>query len=185
MAGVKRLNLGLHAQMGHHPAHGLQHARRVGHHVIGLGKIHRAAVQRADLGQALFDMFHPFRRADHISAVFAERQRRLSGAKDHVATHARRQVQDHVNLGFADAVGHLAIIIQPPGRAASVRVTHVAMHDRRTRLGGVDGAVGDLFGRSRHMRAAVLGTTGSSDSAGDENLSVHGERHGRLPLVWV
>jgi hypothetical protein len=73
VAGVEGLDLGLHAEIGHHPAHGAQHAGRVGHDVIGLGEVHRAAVERADLRQAFGDMGHPFRRADHVGAGLVHR----------------------------------------------------------------------------------------------------------------
>jgi hypothetical protein len=53
----------------------------------------------------------------------------------------------------------------------------MAMDDRGARLGGINGGIGDLLGRARHMRAAVLGGAGSGDGAGDENLAVHGQGH--------
>ena len=63
------------------------------------------------------------------------------------------------SLGVANTVGHFAVIIQPTAGLACFRITHVAMHDRRPRARGCDGAVRDLFRAAGHMGAAVLRTT--------------------------
>jgi hypothetical protein len=180
VAGVEGLDLGPHAELGHHPAHGAQHARRVGHHVVGLGEVHGAAVERADLGQAGGDMGDPVGRADHVGAG-AGRQGGLGAAQHQVAAHAGGQVQHHVDLRRADALGDLAVECHVAGGLAGLGVAHVAVHDRRAGLGRVDGACGDLAGRARHVGRAVLRAARAGDGAGDEDVAVHGERHGLLP----
>jgi hypothetical protein len=69
---------------------------------------------------------------------------RSVGAEGDVAAHARRQVQNHVHLGLADAVGHLAVEVEPARRLPGLRVAHMAMDDGRAGPGRVDGAFGDL-----------------------------------------
>ena len=166
-------------------AHGLQHARRVDHDVIGLGEIHRAAVERADLGPAQAHMLDPLGGADHVGAGLGKRQRRVGRAEHQVAAHPRRQVQHHVHIRGTDALGHLAVEGHIARRRAALGVAHMAMDHRRAGLRGVDGAGSNLSGRARHMRAAVLGAARAGDGGGDEDLAIHGERHGILPVLWL
>ena len=79
-------------------AHVAQHAGRVGHHVVGLGEVHRAAIEGADLRQAFGDMGDAFGGPHHVGAA-GERQRRFAAAEHHVAAHAGGEVQHHVDLG--------------------------------------------------------------------------------------
>ena len=103
-------------------------------------------------------------------------------AEHHVAAHAGGQVQHHVDIGVADALGHLAVEDDVAARLAGFGVAHMAMDDRGTGLCGVDRRVGDLLGRARHMRAAVLRAARAGDGAGDEDLAVHGKRHDLSPI---
>ena len=157
MAGIKGLDLGFDAQLAHHAAHSDQHARGVCHHIVGLGKVHRAAIQRANFGQAFGHMGHAFGRTCHISASSVQIHRGFHIAKHDVTAHTRRQVQHHVDLGVADTVGQLTKQRAVTARRAGFRITHVAMHNCSARAGGVNRAVGDLLGRTRHMVAAILG----------------------------
>ena len=86
MPRVKRLNLGLDAQIGHRLPHRPQHTRRVGHHVIRFGKVHRAAVEGTNLRKALGNMHNPLGRTHHVGAR-NHRQRRLNTAEHNVSPH--------------------------------------------------------------------------------------------------
>ena len=184
MACVKRLDLGLYAKMRHHLAHRCQHARRVGHHVISFGKVHGATIQCADLGQAFGDVLNTLGCADHVRAR-NRRHRAFGRAKDDVAAHARRQVQDHIGFGFADAFRDLAVQIQATAGCAGFRIADVAMHHRRARLGRCNRAVGDLLRAARHMVAAVLTAARSCDGAGDKHVFAHCKWHSVAPLDRV
>src|SRR5579884_1252385 len=64
MAGVEHLELRPDAELLHARGHRAQHPRRVHHHVVAAGgEVHRAAVERADLGQQLLDVGDPLQRA--------------------------------------------------------------------------------------------------------------------------
>ena len=177
MAGVEGFDLRLHAEPGHLPAHLLQHAGRVHHHIVGFGEIHRAAVQRADFGQAFADMGQPFAGTDQIGSVLRQRQRALDRACDDVAAHSGGQVQHHVHIRVANAFGDFAVIVQFAGRRAAVRITDMAVHDRSTGPGRGDGAFGDLLRGPGHMRAAILRRARTGNGAGDEDVPVHLQWH--------
>ena len=177
MPGVEGLDLRLDAQRRHHAAHRAQHAGRVGHDVVGLGEVHRAAIERADLGQALAHMLHAVGGAAHVGALLVERQRRFRRTEHHVAAHAGGEVQHHVDIGVADALGHFAVEMDVAARLAGLGVAHMAMDDRGAGLGGVDRRFGDLLGRARHVRAAILRAAGTGHGTGNEDLAVHRKRH--------
>jgi hypothetical protein len=112
--------------------------------------------------------------------------KRLFGRSEHhVAAHAGGQVEDDIDLGVADALGYLAVKRNIAARGAGLGIADMAMDDRGARPGGIDGGIGDLLGRARHMRAAVLGGAGSGDGAGDEDLAVHGQGHAAILLFLV
>ena len=69
MPGVEGFDLRFDLQFGHHGTHRVQHAWRIGHHVIGLGEIHRSAIQRADFRPAFCDMLYPIFGADHVGRI--------------------------------------------------------------------------------------------------------------------
>ena len=152
----------------------------VDHHIVGLVEVHRAAVQRAYLGAALDHMRDPFRSACHVrpgrGAVH-----RFGPVELQVAPHPGGQVQHHIGAAVADALGQFAVQGGVAGGLAGLGVAHVAMHHRRTGL-GLDGRCGDLGRAARHMGAAVLRAARSGHGTGDENLAVHGQRHGTLPF---
>ena len=56
---------------------------------------------------------------------------------------------------------------------AGFGIAHMAMDDGSPRLRRVDRRTGDLFRRTRHMRAAVLGRARAGDGTGDEDFAVH------------
>ena len=138
MAGVEGLDLDAHTRVGHHFRHRSQHAGRVGHDVVGLGEIHRAAVEGADFRQAGGDVLHAFARASHVGAGGGGQG--LFGAAEHqVAAHAGRQVEADVDVGVADAVRDLAVEGDVTARRAGFRIADMAVHDCSTRPGCLDG----------------------------------------------
>jgi hypothetical protein len=157
MAGVEGLDLRLDAKLGHHAAHGAQHARRVGHDVIGLGEIHRAAIERADFRQAFADMCFMRSLAPAMSVPTG-----LSGSgfsvesEYHVAAHAGGQVQDHIDLGLADALGHFAVEIATSRAGCRFRDRGHGNARSRRRPWRHRSRLAICCGRARHMRAAVL-----------------------------
>ena len=133
VAGVEDLDLGPHAELSDLPRHRAQHRRRVRHHVVALGEVHRAAVERADLGQQLRDVGEPLGRAGHVGALGSRRKRRLGTAEHEVAAHARGEVEDDVDVGRADPLDDLAVERRVARRPAGLRVADVDVHDRRAR----------------------------------------------------
>ena len=93
------------------------------------------------------------------------------------------QVQHDINLGLANSVRNLSIIIKISAWHAGVGITHMAMHNRRTRLGCRNGAVGDLGRAAWHMRAAILCPTRPGHGTGDKDVAVHGQGHLRHPFA--
>ncbi len=132
MACIKRLNLGLHAKIGHHPAHRLQHARRVGHDIIGFRKIHRTAIKRANLRQTFRDMRDTLLGTCHIGPGL-QRQRRTGSPEYHISAHTGGQVQHHIHIRIPNALSDLAVKCQIAGRLTGGRVAHMAMHNRSPR----------------------------------------------------
>ena len=159
MASIERLNLGLDAQRCHHATHSFQHARRVRHHIVGLGKVHRATIQRANFRQTFCDMRDPLCGPNHVGSHSIQWQRSLGRSKDHIPAHTRGQVQHQINISVTDTVRNLPIILQISGRCTRFRISHVAMHNSRTRLTRGDRTVGNLFRGTRYMGTAILRPT--------------------------
>ncbi len=120
--------------------------------------------------------------AGHVGAVSIQRQGLFDIAEDQVAAHAGRQVEHDIDIGGADEVGDFLVEIVAAARRAGLGIAHMAMDDGGTGLGGIDGRGGDLLGRARHMRRLAGGVAGAGHGTGDEDVAVHAERHGCLPL---
>jgi hypothetical protein len=125
-------------------------------------------------------MLHAVGGAAHIGGFFVQRQRVFRRTEHHVAAHAGSQVQHHIDVCRADALGYFAIKVHVAARLAGLGVAHMAVDDCRTRLRRVDGGIGDLLGRTRHMRTAILRAAGPGHGTGNENLTVHRKRHRTL-----
>ncbi len=108
---VERLDFHAHIEVSHHLAHCPKHARRIGHDVVSLGKIHRSAVERAYLGQTLGDMLDALFSAGHVCAILDQRQGRFRRTHDQVAAHAGREVDNHIGIGITNPFRHLAVQI--------------------------------------------------------------------------
>ena len=156
MPGVERLDLRAHPERRHLPRHLAQHRGRVGHDVIAEIEIHGSAVEGADLRKALRDMGDTLGRPRHVGAFFVDRQGRFNVAEDEVPTHASGEVQYYVDIGRADPVRHLPVEIPPARRGACLWIPDMAMDHSRSGLGRVDGGLGDLLRRNRHVRRVAL-----------------------------
>jgi hypothetical protein len=86
-----------------------------------------------------------------------------------------------IDLGLADALGHLAIKCDIATRAPVSGSRTWQWTIAAPALAASMARIGDLLGRARHMRTAVLGGAGSGDGAGDEHLAVHGQGHAANP----
>ena len=172
MACIKGFDFGLYAKVGHHLAHRAQHAGGVGHDVIGFCEIHCAAIKRTDFGQTFSDVGDAFGGPHHVCAIHS-RKRFFDAAKHDIATHASSQVQDKIRVRGADQVGDFAVQIKAARRDACFGVAHMAMHNGRPRFGGGNRAVGNLFGGTRHMGAAILCAARSCNCGCDKHVAVH------------
>ncbi len=58
----------------------------------------------------------------------------LDRAEHHVAAHTGGELEHHVDIRIADALGHLTVERDVAARLARLGVAHMAMHDRGARL---------------------------------------------------
>ena len=144
---VEDLELRAHAERLHAARHRAQHRRRVRHDVVATrGEVHRAAVERAELGQRLAHVHEPLARSGQVGARGIERQRRLVSAEHQVAAHAGREVEHHVHVGRAHALHDLAVQARVARAAPGLGIAHVDMRDRGAGLGRLDRRIGDGAG---------------------------------------
>src|SRR5438445_566738 len=76
------------------------------------------------------------------------------------APQAGGEVQDDVDVCRADALGHLTVELHVAPGLAGFGVADMAVDDGGTGLSRIDGRIGDLFGRTRHVRRAILRAAG-------------------------
>ena len=182
MTGIERLDFRLHAKGLHLRCHLDKHRRAVGHDVVAMPEIHRAAIQRAEFRPAIGDMGEAFGSTHHVGPVGAWWQRRLHTAKHQIAAHAGGQVQDDVGFGIADPRGHLAKQRRIARWLAGFRVADMTMHHGGTGLCGIDGRFGDLRRRDWHLVRLARGVARSGHGAGDEDVAIHRQRHNPVLL---
>src|SRR5690242_11464646 len=174
VARVEDLELGPHAELLDPLRHRPQHPGRVHHDVVAAGgEVHRAAVERADLGTQLGDVAQALLGPGHVGAGGVRRERLVLPAEDEIAAHPRGQVEHDVDVGGPHSLDHLPVELRIAGALARLGIADVDVCDRRARPGRLDGGVRDLFGRNRHQRAAAGGVAGARDGARDEDLPVH------------
>ena len=178
MTGIENLNFGAHSELLDLRRHFLQHARRVGHDVVLLAEVHRAAVERADFGQQLCNMRQPFGGADHIGADLGRRQRPLGAAQRQVAAHAGSEVDDDIDARPLDEVHDLLIERHVARALAGFGIAHMDMGNRCAGIGRFDRRIGDLARRDRHLVGAAGRVAGPSNCACDENVATGLETHG-------
>ena len=169
MPGVKYFELGFHAgildQFGHAP----QMSGRI--HEYSLTEIHRAHVQRADIGAQFEDVAHA-----HVGRI--ERRAFTGDARIVVARHeaaalAGRQVDQHVAAGVANTLDDLAKMGRVGRTRAGLGVAHMDMGDRGASLARLDARLGDLFGRDRKIGMLVKIHVAAGHRASDDRLSGH------------
>ena len=174
VTGVEHLELRAHAELAHLRRHRAQHPGRVDHDVVAAGReVHRAAVERADLGPQLRDVHEPLAGSDHVRSGSVERERRVLAAQHEVAAHARGQVEHHVDVGGTHALDHLAVQLGVTRPLAGRGIAYVDVRDRRAGASRLDRGVGDLLRRDGHPIAAIGGGAGTGDGAGDEGFPLH------------
>ena len=116
-------------------------------------EIHRAHVQRGDLGPVDRRRLHPL----------GDRHRRRSAGGE--VDDATRSLLDHFQKGREG----LGVWSGWP----VFGIARMQMHDRRACLGGADRRVGDLLRRHRQIRRHGRRVDGAGDSAGDDDLPAH------------
>ena len=181
---IKGFDFRLHAEFGHHAAHRPQHAGGVGHDVISFGKVHRATVQRANLWKTLFDMNHPFGRADHIGCGGIHWERCFGRSENDITPHPCGQVQHHIDLSIADPFSQFPIERRVTRRLTRFRITHVTMNNRGARFCCINRAIRDLLWTAGNMRRPVLRRARPCNSTGDKDLFIHCQRHREL-LTYI
>ncbi len=126
-------------------------AKRVGHDIVAEIEIHSAAVERADLRQALGDVADALGGAYHIRALRIEGKGAFDVPEDQVPAHAGGEIEDDVDIGRTDAVGDFPVEIVAAAGSTRFRVADMAVNDRSTGLCRIDGGIGDLLGSDRHV----------------------------------
>src|SRR4029079_18775697 len=146
------------------------------HDVVAAGgEVHRAAVERADLGHQRAYVVEALGGNSHVGAVRIDRQHLLVAAQHQIATHSCGEVEDDVDARGPDPLDGLGVELGRPRTLAGLRVAHVNVRDRGSCLGRLDGRVGDLLGRDGDVRALAHRVAGPGDCAGDEDFPVHGD----------
>ena len=148
VAGIKGFDFDLNAAFRHQASAFFKHAWRIGHDVVGFGKVHRAAIECTNLWSAINHMLNPIKSWDHVSAV-SQGQGGGWRPGDDVTAHARGQVDDDVGVAGADPLNHFAVKLRIAGRGAGFWVANVTVGDCGACFGRLDGGGGDLLGRVR------------------------------------
>ncbi len=168
MAGVKRLNFNLNTQVGHALRHVAQHPGGVGHDIIGLGKVHGAAVKRRNFRSTSFQMSHSLFTGHHVRSRSLQRERRIGRAEHQITTHSGGKIDHHVGVTGSNTFHDVTVKMNIAHRRTRLGVSHVTMNHCSPRLCRSNGVVGDLLRTARHLITAVLRTTRPCKSRGDE-----------------
>jgi hypothetical protein len=168
VSGVEHFNFRSHPELLHLTGHLGEYRRRVGHYIVPLAEVHRATVDRADLGQDLAHMVEPFGRADHVGTFLRQWQRSFDRAERDVAAHPRREVNDRIDVRGSDPVNDLCVVLDLTRRRTRDRVADVNVHYRSARLCRSNAVVGNGFGCERHFVGLSDGVAAARNSAGDE-----------------
>ncbi len=174
MAGIERLYFNLNPQVGHALRHVSQHPRGIGHDIVGLGKVHGAAVKRRNFRATGFQVSHSLFTGHHVRSGGLQRERRIGRAKDQVTTHTGRQIDHDVGITGPYALYNFSIKRNIANRRTRLGVSHVTMNHRCTGLCRIDCGVGDLLRTARHFVTAVLRTARTGEGRCNENLLAHG-----------
>ena len=172
VSGVEDLQFRLDAEFANPQRAPAEHVGRGNVDEAAFPEVVRAAVQRADLGQQFLDVGQALH-GTHEVRVLAELGGGLVGADHQVAAHSRGEVDDDVGVAVADPRHHFPIERNVATSFAGGRVAHMAVHDRRPGLGGVEGRSGDLGRRNGYVRVFADRVAGPGYRAGDHDFGVH------------
>src|SRR5882724_1718436 len=172
MAGIEYFELRLDAELVDPPGALAQILRRGDVDHVAVAEIQRAAIERANFRQQLFDMDEPLERSHHV------RRRaglgRLVVPHLEVATHAGGEIDHHVGAAAADALDDFAVEGGIAAALAGLGIAHVDVGDRGAGLGRLDGGIGDLLGGHGNGRMLAHGVAGAGNRAADDDLGIHG-----------
>ncbi len=183
VAGIENLQLCLHAQFGNVLGASAQLLRGRDVDRVAIAEIERAAVERANLGQQLFDVGQAGQRPDQIGAG-AELHWGFIWADFQIAAHAGSEVDDDVDVGFANTLHDLAIQRHVTAELAGLWVAHMAVDYSGPGFGSLDGGGGDLFRGDGHPLALAGGVARAGERAGNDDVVVHGLKSW-CPGYWV
>jgi hypothetical protein len=149
-----------------------QHVGRADVDQAALAEVEAAAVERADVGEQLLDVREPVHSADQVGALHEGRG--VVRVEHEVAAHARRGVDDDVDVRRADPLDHLAVQRHVPRPLAAPGIAHVDVHDGGPCSCRRDARLGDLLRGHRHVLGPADGVSGTGQRAGDHDGAVHG-----------
>src|SRR5699024_11500189 len=113
------------------------------------------AVDRADLGQQLFDVGETVEGVDEVGA--RHRRQGVLRVDDEVTAHAGGEVDDRVDIGCADPTDDLTVVGDLACALLGLEVTHVDVDDGGSGTGGGDRIVRDLLRGDGHVLALAGG----------------------------
>ena len=158
MAGVERLNFNLNPQIGHALRHVAQHPGGVGHDIVGLGKVHRAAVKRRNFRATSLQMSHSLFTGHHIRSHSLQGERCIGRAEHQITTHSGGKIHHHVGVTGSNTFHDFTVKMNIAHGRTRFGVSHVTMNHRGARLCRIDGVIGDLLRTARHLITSVLST---------------------------
>ena len=174
VAGVEDFQFRSHAKALHFSGHGAQRTGRVGHHIIGFGEVHRAAIERANLRQQFLHMEKSLHRADHVSAGRIEREGIFARAKDDIAAHTGGQVDHDVRVAGAYPLHHFAVEPDVPAALTRFGITHMDMGNCGPCARRFNRGIGDLCGGDGQSGMLICGGARAGHGAGDKRFKIHG-----------
>ena len=99
---------------------------------------------------------------------------RLCVPEGEITAHAGGEIDDHVGIGFADALHHLPVKGRVPGTDAGLGIPDMAMGDSGARPGRLQSCIGDLFGCHRKIGMLTHGVAGTGNGTADKDFEIHG-----------
>src|SRR6185437_2623483 len=175
VARVKDLELRFDTQIAQNPCALAQVVGCRDVSAVAIAKIETAAVEGGDVGAVepfvaeVDDMPHAIFLAAEVRAGCGRIFQPVVADTD-IATHSAGEVDDHVDLAFADALDYVAVVSRLHAERACLRVAHVDVNDGRASLRSLNGCIGNLLRRDRAVRAfGDLGIV-TGDGARDDDI---------------
>src|SRR5581483_7833875 len=175
IAGIEHFQLGLHPQVAQNRGTLTKVVRRRDVSAVTVAEVETAAVERGDIGtvEPLVAQVDYMAHAVFLTAEVGSFGRRVlqSVVTDaDIAAHAAGEVDDDVDLAFADALYHFTVVTCLHAEGARFGVAHMNVHDRGACLGRLDGGIGNLLGRNGAVGApGDLGVV-AGDGTGDDDI---------------